>query len=40
MADTTVVFRVKEPKNLFQGVNSASLFSLAGGYDTPIPTRS
>ncbi len=29
----------KEPKNRFQGINSASLCSLAGRYDNPIPTR-
>jgi hypothetical protein len=29
----------KEPRNLFQGLNSASLCSLAGRYDNPIPTR-
>jgi hypothetical protein len=29
----------KEPKNLFQGINSASLCSLAGRYDNLIPTR-
>ncbi len=28
-----------EPRNRFQGMNSASLFSLAGRYDNPIPTR-
>jgi hypothetical protein len=30
---------VKEPKNRFQGIVSASLYSLAGQYDNPIPTR-
>jgi hypothetical protein len=30
---------LKEPKNLFQGTNSARLCSLAGRYDNPIPTR-
>jgi hypothetical protein len=29
----------KEPKNRFQGINSASLCILAGRYDNPIPTR-
>ncbi len=29
----------KEAKNGFQGINSASLCSLAGRYDNPIPTR-
>jgi hypothetical protein len=29
---------VKEPKNRFQGINSASICSLAGRYDNPIPT--
>jgi hypothetical protein len=28
-----------EPKNLFQGMNSASLCSLAGRYDDSIPPR-
>jgi hypothetical protein len=28
-----------EPRNRFQGINHASLCSLAGRYDTPIPTR-
>ncbi len=28
-----------EPRNRFQGMNSASQCSLAGRYDTPIPTR-
>jgi hypothetical protein len=28
-----------EPRNRFQGMNSASLCSLAGLYDNPIPTR-
>jgi len=27
------------PRNLLQGMNSASLCSLAGRYDNPIPTR-
>jgi hypothetical protein len=27
-----------EPKNRFQGIHSASLCSLAGRYDNPIPT--
>ncbi len=27
------------PKNQFQGIDSASLCSLAGRYDNPIPTR-
>ncbi len=29
----------KEPKNRYQGINSARLCSLAGQYDNPIPTR-
>ncbi len=29
----------KEPKNRFQGTDSARLCSLAGRYDNPIPTR-
>ncbi len=28
-----------EPRNRFQGINSASLCSPAGRYDNPIPTR-
>ncbi len=28
-----------EPRNRFQGMNSASLCSLAGLYDSPIPPR-
>jgi hypothetical protein len=28
-----------EPRNQFQGINSASLCSLAGRYDNPIPPR-
>ncbi len=28
-----------EPWNRFQGMNSASVCSLAGRYDNPIPTR-
>jgi hypothetical protein len=28
-----------EPRNRFQGINSASLCSLAGRYENPIPTR-
>ncbi len=28
-----------EPRNQFQGMNSASLCSLAGWYDNPIPPR-
>jgi hypothetical protein len=28
-----------EPRNRFQSINSASLCSLAGRYDNPIPTR-
>ncbi len=28
-----------EPRNRFQGINSASLCSLAGRYDNPIPNR-
>ncbi len=28
-----------EPRNRFQGMNSASLCSLAGRYDNPIPTQ-
>ncbi len=29
----------KEPRNRFQGINSASLCSVTGRYDNPIPTR-
>jgi hypothetical protein len=29
----------KEPRNQFQGIDSASLCSLAGRYDNHIPTR-
>ena len=29
----------KELRNLFSGINSASLFILADRYDNPIPTR-
>ncbi len=29
----------KEPRNRFQGINSASLCSLASQYDKPIPAR-
>jgi hypothetical protein len=29
----------KEPRNRFQGIDSASLCSPAGRYDNPIPTR-
>jgi hypothetical protein len=32
-------FTFKEPRNRFQIINSASLCSLAGRYDNPIPTR-
>jgi hypothetical protein len=28
-----------EPRNRFSGINSASLCSLAGRYDIPLPTR-
>jgi hypothetical protein len=28
-----------EPRNRFQGIDSASLCSMAGRYDNPIPTR-
>ncbi len=28
-----------EPRNRFQGKNSASLCSLAGRYDNPVPTQ-
>jgi hypothetical protein len=31
--------KFKEPKNRFQGINSASLCSLAGRYDNPVPNR-
>ncbi len=31
--------RFMEPRNRFQGTNSASLCSLAGRYDNPIPPR-
>jgi hypothetical protein len=29
----------KEPRNRFQGIDSAKLCSLMGRYDNPIPTR-
>ena len=29
----------KEPRNRFKGIDSASLCSLAGQYDNPIPTQ-
>jgi hypothetical protein len=29
----------REPKNIFQGINSASICNLAGQYDNLIPTR-
>ncbi len=29
----------KEPKNRFQGINSASMWGLVDWYDNPIPTR-
>jgi hypothetical protein len=29
----------KEPRNRFQGIESANLCRLAGRYDNPIPTR-
>jgi hypothetical protein len=29
----------KEPRNLFQGIKSASLCSLGGRYDNPVPIR-
>ncbi len=38
-ADHEVFEQIKEPKNRFQGTNSARLHSLAGRYDNPIPTR-
>jgi hypothetical protein len=34
-----VLLNVMEPSNRFQGINSASLCSLAGRYDNPIPAR-
>ncbi len=34
-----VFLNVLEPRNRFQGLNSASLCSLAGRYDYPTPTR-
>ncbi len=34
-----VFYTFMEPRNRFQGMNSASLCSLAGRYDNPIPTR-
>ncbi len=37
---STYFWTFMEPRNWFQGMNSASLCSLAGGYDNPIPTRS
>jgi hypothetical protein len=33
------IFKRMEPRNRFQGMNSASLCSQAGRYDNPIPTR-
>jgi hypothetical protein len=37
---TELVFlKFMEPRNRFQGMNSASLCSLEGRYDNPIPTR-
>jgi hypothetical protein len=33
------ILSFKEPRNRFHGMNSASLFSLAGRYDSHIPTR-
>ncbi len=32
-------YTFKKPKNRLQGINSASLCSLAGRYDNPLPTR-
>ncbi len=32
-------YTYKEPRNRFQGINSASLCILAGRYDNPLPTR-
>jgi hypothetical protein len=32
------ILNLKEPKNRFQGTNSARLCSLACRYDNPIPT--
>ena len=29
----------KEPRNGFHGIDSANLFSLAGRYNNPIPSR-
>ena len=34
-----IFYIFKEPRTRFQGTNSASLCSLAGRYDNPIPTR-
>jgi hypothetical protein len=35
----TVFYTIKEPRNQFQGIDSASLYSQAGLYDNPILTR-
>jgi hypothetical protein len=35
-----VLITFKEPRNRFQGIDSASLCSLAGRYNNPIPIRS
>ncbi len=37
-SDTEELF-LKEPRNQFQGIETANLCSLAGQYDNPIPTR-
>ncbi len=34
-----VISNFKEPRNRFQGIDSASLCSLVGLYDSPIPTQ-
>jgi hypothetical protein len=34
-----IVKTFKEPRNRFQGIDSASLYSLADLYDNPIPVR-
>ncbi len=35
-----VFITFKEPRNRFQGIDSASLYSLAGRFNNPIPIRS
>ncbi len=35
----TVFLNFEEPRNRFEGIDSASLCSLVGQYDYPLPTR-